>query len=53
MLLTDGAGAPGAVYATVPDALYEDQEKEESSLSNEEEFFNFGTSDDVLDLPEL
>ena len=37
----------------VPDAFYEDQEKEESSLSNEEEFFNFGTSDDVLDLPEL
>jgi hypothetical protein len=37
----------------VPDAFYEDQEKEKSSLSNEEEFFNFGTSDDVLDLPEL
>lgn len=37
----------------VPDAFYEDQEKQESSLSSEEEFFNFGASDDVLDLPEL
>ena len=41
----------------VPDAFYENQvveEKVENNLSAEEEFFNFGVSDnDVLDLPEL
>lgn len=35
----------------VPDAFYEDQEKVESSLSEEDQFFNFG--EDILDLPEL
>jgi hypothetical protein len=35
----------------VPDAFYEDQEKEENSLSKAEEFFNF--DGDILDLPEL
>jgi hypothetical protein len=35
----------------VPDAFYEDQEKDENSLSEAEEFFNF--DGDILDLPEL
>jgi hypothetical protein len=35
----------------VPDAFYEDQEKEESSLNEEPDFFNF--DGDILDLPEL
>jgi hypothetical protein len=35
----------------VPDAFYEDQEKEENVLSDAEEFFNF--DNDILDLPEL
>ena len=35
----------------VPDVFYEDQEKEENSLSEAEEFFNF--DGDILDLPEL
>jgi hypothetical protein len=35
----------------VPDTFYEDQEKEENSLSEAEEFFNF--DGDILDLPEL
>lgn len=38
----------------VPDAFYEDQEKVENTLPEQEEFFNFDVSDkDVLDLPEL
>ena len=35
----------------VPDAFYEDQEKEESSLNEDTDFFNF--DGDILDLPEL
>ena len=35
----------------VPDAFYEDQEKVESSLPDESDFFNFDS--DILDLPEL
>jgi hypothetical protein len=35
----------------VPNAFYEDQEKEENSLPESEEFFNF--DGDILDLPEL
>ena len=35
----------------VPDAFYEDQEKEENSLNDGQEFFNF--DNDILDLPEL
>jgi hypothetical protein len=35
----------------VPDAFYEDQEKEENSLNEESDFFNF--DNDIIDLPEL
>jgi hypothetical protein len=35
----------------VPDVFYEDQEKVESSLPDESDFFNFDS--DILDLPEL
>jgi hypothetical protein len=35
----------------IPDAFYEDQEKEESSLNEDTDFFNF--DGDILDLPEL
>jgi hypothetical protein len=39
------------MLALSTDAFYEDQEKEENSLSKAEEFFNF--DGDILDLPEL